>query len=456
MVIFSKPPIIRDVSSWKMILEETDDSSSLVFFVADSSGRLAIFSRNLPHLARLSLQALSSSSVRELLASLRGGQGEEAPLSDFMEFPGANGAGKRLAWWRFSFEQLPSPAGIYFLYAVPESSQSTQWKISVEHLIQKKLKKLKLAASQILLDTFDEETLSTGVRQIMDWEDPHLRSNRIILPDGHVLSDQSRPVYLRYEWEEGDIRMHSEPPVYGTQIFFRNLVGYGPRPAMVVHTEKVWQYEVLFPLSWHIHILGWVGVPLPGLDWWRRPVRFNFEEMIRGLGDALGESRMLLGLFPHYDIQGGIFGEASFVDLIDSMLAHKKPRPFLLLLVRCRDAEHLPHLAGSLMRTKRVMDVMSRVPQGLVLLFPDQDLSRQRCIERRYRGVVEGLCSEKPGMACSLASVHISSSLSGTLGRDLLNELVDGPAENLAFSGTESCSGTLPEEFLDFPASIAY
>ena len=176
----------------------------------------------------------------------------------------------------------------------------------------------------------------------------------------------------------------------------------GARPALIEHTEKPYRYEVMLPLTWYIHVMGWIGIPFPSLDLWMKPVRLNFEEIVRNMGDALGEERMALGLLPKYDVHRGLFEEESFLVLMDGMIVRHPPRPFVLLRIE-NDSGSREILQGILDRSKRPSDILAQVGEDLVLLFPDQDVARARGIEDRYRELLEKLVSTHPDLSPTLS-----------------------------------------------------
>ncbi len=464
MVVLSNLSPIRDLSPWKKILDDADDSSIIGFFVSDISGKIVLFNKNLPRIAGISSGNALRMSTEEIWQSLRkNGQPSQAvssPLSDDFfgrrEIRKIDGENRSIVWWGFPLGFLPHPSGIYFFYRSDSPDSKNPLQTATDHLIQKKLKKVEIASLRILMDCSDKDSLSSGIRQLMEWEEPLLRSNRVILLNGPELSEESSPVYLRYECPNDEIRMEHDQPLYGTRIFFKRLVEYGPRPAMVIHTERNWIYEILFPLTWHIHIMGWVGVPMPNLAWWIKYDRLNFEEMIRGLGYELGEVRASLGFFPRYGIQDGIFGEESFMELVDCMINRRTPRQFVLLLFRMTPIERVSSFQKFLAGMMRGMDALCRTPEGLLLFFPDQDDSRQIAIENRYRSLAETFCSKNPDAECFMTSIHFSSKSDASSKEELLHRLIESP--RIAVSAGDQGVPLAEEspELQDLPEAISY
>jgi hypothetical protein len=428
---------IRDLSPWKKVLDFESNANVLACFAADSLGRIVLFEDTLIRLTKLPARTLSRMPVKNLKEHLgqKGlGLRLESEQSDdlFMrtDYQGFDGQGI-LIWWGFPLGTLPQPAGIYFLRFIDHTAfgnidHTVSAHIdSVEYpLIIQKRDKIKAAVARHLLDEYDQRALSEGIAQLMEWESPALRKHRVFLVEGITLDDGPKPLYFQYEGPPEKMKMIHDSLMVGDQNLFRKISQSRAHPTLVDHTEKPWKYEIFLPLTWHVHIMGWIGIPLPSIDIWMDPVRLNFEEIVRSMGDALGEVRMSLGLLPAYDVHRGLFGEESFMTLMEDLILCHPPRSFVLLLIR-GDAGSRMAIQGVLDRAKCSCDILAQVNEGLVLLFPDQDISKAKSIEERYRGLLEKRVATDPDLDLTLSVYWFPSTV--WTGRDLMNNLLARP-----------------------------
>ncbi len=399
---------MRDLTPWKKILDYGINSNLVTSFAADSAGKIVLFEDGLIFMTKLPARSLSRMPVRDLWEHLkrRGNvqpQGNEGPSDLFRrtDFRGQGDQGT-LVWRGFPLGAMAPPAGIYFLSYYDRMPSDKQMEtIEVPSIVQMK-DKIQLAVAHHLLDESDQRVLHDEIPRLMEWESEQFKFNRVFLVDGVTLDDGARPIYLQFEGPEDNLRMIQENVSIGDIQFFRRMAEGGARPALIEHTEKPYRYEVMLPLTWYIHVMGWIGIPFPSLDLWMKPVRLNFEEIVRNMGDALGEERMALGLLPKYDVHRGLFEEESFLVLMDGMIVRHPPRPFVLLRI-ANDSGSREILQGILDRSKRPSDILAQVGEDLVLLFPDQDVARARGIEDRYRELLEKLVSTHPDLSPTLS-----------------------------------------------------
>ncbi len=421
---------MRDMTSWKKILDYGINSNLVTAFAADAVGRIVLFDDGLIHMTKLPARSLSRMPVRDLREHLfLKGSGrppeEEGPEDLFRktDFRGQGGQGT-LVWWGFQLGVMPPPAGIYFLASYDRMPTEKQMEtIEYPTIVQMK-DKIQNAVAHHLLEESDQRVLLEEVPRLMEWEAEGFKTNRVFLVDGVTLDDGPRPIYLQFDGPEDNLRMIQENVSIGDIQFFRKMSEAGARPALVEHTEKTYRYEIMLPLTWYIHVMGWIGIPFPSLDLWMKPVRLNFEEIVRNMGDALGEERMALGLLPKYDVHRGLFEEESFLILMEGMIARHPPRPFVVLLVQAPPASR-DFLQGILDRSKRPSDILAQVGEDLVLLFPDQDVSRARGIEDRYREVLEKLLGTKPDLNVTISVFWFPST--AWTSRDLMATLLARP-----------------------------
>jgi len=421
---------IRDLSPWKKILDFGVNSNVVTSFATDAFGKVVLFDDGLVHLTKLPARALSRMPIRSLREHLAGRVGAKgAPESDGedlyrrKDYRGTNEQGT-LVWWGFPIGTLPQPAGLYFLSFYDRIPTEKQIETTEYPEIVKTRDKIMVAVARHLLDEVDQTVLMAEIPRLMEWEEPAFKHHRVFLVDGVTLDDGPRPIYLQFDGPEEKLRMFQENVSMGDIQFFKKISEAGPRPALIEHTEKSYRYEIMLPLTWYIHVLGWIGIPLPSLDTWMKPVRMNFEEIVRNLGDSLGEERMGLGLLPHYDVHRGLFEEESFMTLMGEMIARHPPRPFVLLEVRM-DPAHRDLLQGVLDRAKRPSDILAQVGENLLILFPDQDVGRAKAVENRYREVLGKFVASRPEVALTIC-VYWFPSLAWS-GRELMAALEDRP-----------------------------
>lgn len=421
---------MRDLTQWKKILDFAVNSNVVACFVADYLGRIVLFEDGLIHMTKLPARTLSRMPVRDLRAHLEKGtvrsqvnRPEPEDLFVRTDFRRASDQGT-LIWWGFPLGTLPQPSGIYFLEFFDRMPPEKQIQTVQYPAIVQMRDKIQTAVARHLLDESDQRVLQEEVPRLMEWEEPVFKKNRVLLVDGVTLDDGPKPIYLQFDGPEDRLRMVHENVSIGDMQFFKKISEGGGRPALVEHTERPYKYEIMLPLTWYVHIMGWIGIPLRSLDEWMKPVRFNFEEIVRNMGDSLGEERRALGLLPTYDVHRGLFEEESFMTLMDSLILRHPPRPFVLLLVRGDEACQAD-LQGILDRSRRPSDILSHTREGLVLLFPDQDVSKVKQVEDRYRGLFEKLVASRPSLVLTLSVFWFPSTAWSS--KDLMSALFARP-----------------------------
>ncbi len=399
---------MRDLSSWKKILDFGINSNIVSCFATNATGRIVLFEKSLTHKVKLPVQTLSMMPVRDLLSHLSQGgipPSKEKPGSDDLysrkDFPPQNDQGT-LIWWGFPLGTMPPPGGIYFLKLFLEKASEKQIEtIDYPEILHMK-NKIETAVAHHLLEESDHRVLHEKVEELMEWEAEGFKTNRVLLVDGVTLDESQRPVYLQFDGSEDALQM-SQEPVSGSDIhFFKRISEFGARPALIEHTEKKYRYEIMLPLTWHVHIMGWIGIPFPQLELWAKQVRYNYEEIVRNLGDDLGEERAALGLLPKYDVHRGLVEEKSFLLMIEGMMLHHPPRPFVVILLEC-DMKFRQSLQEVLDQSKRPSDVLAEVGEDLVILLPDQDISRAKGFEDRYREILEQWVADSPSRKIAIS-----------------------------------------------------
>ncbi len=436
---------MRDLTPWKKILDYGINSNVVTSFAADSAGKIVLFEDGLIHMTKLPARSLSRMPVRDLWEHLlRKGnarpQGEKGGEDLFRrtDFRGQGDQGT-LVWWGFPLGAMPPPAGIYFLSYYDRMPTDKQMEtIEYPAIVQMK-DKIQTAVAHHLLDESDQRVLHEEIARLMEWEAERFKFNRVFLVDGVTLDDGPRPIYLQFDGPEDNLRMTQENVSIGDVQFFKKISEGGARPALVEHTEKPYRYEIMLPLTWYIHVMGWIGIPFPSLDLWMKPVRLNFEEIVRNMGDALGEERMALGLLPKYDVHRGLFEEESFLMLMEGMIVRHPPRPFVILRVQSDPASQ-DILQRVLDKSKRPSDILAQGSDGLLLLFPDQDISRAKGIEDRYREVLEKLVSANPALSITLSVFWFPST--AWTSHDLLKALEARPTMAI----TPNAAGTTTQK----------
>lgn len=421
---------IRDLSDWKKILDYGVNSKVVTCFVADAHGKIILFEEGLIYMSRLPARTLSRMPVRDLRTHLgqwavqdRGRPEKDGDLFVRTDFRDKNNPGI-LTWWGFPVGTLSQPSGIYFLRFFDHMPSERQVREVELPTIRLMWDKIHMAAARYLLDDADQRILYGEVAQLMEWEERAYKKNRVLLVDGVTLDDGPKPIYLEFEGPEDHLKMIQENTSLGDIQFFRRMAEGGGRPALVEHTLKPYRYEIMLPLTWYVHILGWIGIPLSSLNAWMKPVRLNFEEIVRNMGDALGEERMALGLLPKYDVHRGMFEMESFMTLMDRMISRHPPRPFVLLLIR-GPVNRMEELKKVLDRSKRPSDILSQNEEGMILLFPDQDVSKVKLVESRYLELLGRLAVTHPDLATSLSLFWFPSTAWSS--QDLLKTLVSRP-----------------------------
>lgn len=398
---------LRDLSPHTGVLDYVRFSRPITCFVADPDGKIHLFEETLPVLSGIPISHLPEMSVhamRQTLEQTFGTQAVEADSSGHL-YSRKHFRHKHknhvLVWTGFPLGTRPHPSGIYFLIAYDRlPPESEIQKIDLPAVAQLK-EKIEKAAIWHALDNADRTILEEQVTRLMEIEPETCQKHRVFLSNGITVHDGHKPVFLKFEKHDGNLHLTQESPLHGDVLFFQNLLEGGGRPAMLRHTDRLYDYEIFLPLSWHAHIIGWIGVPLPSLETWMHEERVKVEAIVRDTGQLMGEDRMALGLLPKYEVQDGLFEFESFMTLLDSLIHRHLPSPFVLLMVR-GTPESMADLRDVLNRSRRAVDVLTQTGEELVLLFPYQEPSKAPAIEKRYKNLLEHLLAAKTGLIATL------------------------------------------------------
>lgn len=89
----------------------------------------------------------------------------------------------------------------------------------------------------------------------------------------------------------------------------------GRRLFIVRHEDRPWTRECLLPVIFGVHLLGWVGAPLPRMEYWTRYVRSSWARWIGEYAGHAGERMIRLGLIPEIETDGPILRKKSLMNL---------------------------------------------------------------------------------------------------------------------------------------------
>ncbi len=420
---------IRDTAQYKKILDLIVVDPRIACFVVDHDGKIILFNDTLSFHLQVGFKFLARKPFSDLLDILVSQKDaitgdphhleEKFGIWEFRNF-GRKGA---LLLKQFSLGHAPSPAAIYFLsreeYLPPEKEIQSAFLPYLSRMAEK----LQRPVGSVLMDNQDIAAIDSLCQSVMITLPSSYQYLRVFLADSMTMGDSSHFVRMIYEGPPDGMRQSTEGILYGDTIYFRTLATSPVRPALVSHSDQLWKHEVLLPCNWYLHVFGWIGVPLLSFDVWKEPVRIRWQELVAECGLSMGIFRSNVGLLPYYQIdENGIFDRGSLVQAMEHMIAQSPVRPFVMILFRLKYPEIENEFLDFLKKARRSTDVIGRIEEGIVMLYPDVDDSLSSNVEVRYKGILERLSLTDYRFQCDL-SKHSFPSSSWT-GEELLSQLV--------------------------------
>jgi hypothetical protein len=149
--------------------------------------------------------------------------------------------------------------------------------------------------------------------------------------------------------------------------------------------------------------------------------------MVSSCGFEMGEFRSKAGLLPFYEIdERGIFDRGSLVLAMEHMIGLSPVRPFAMILFRLRFEEIQWEFVDFLKKARRSSDLIGKIDEGIVMVYPDVDDGASVNVEIRYRGILERLSLTDYRFQCDISRHSFPSS--NWTGEELLEQLVKNEA----------------------------
>lgn len=424
---------LRDTTAAKKILELMVNDSQTACFLVDSEGKIILFNDTLTLHVRWSVNALARKPFADLyhhLATQGKDDDTRTPVPDtlFDDFTVFKNFGKRgaLLLKGFRIGVFPPPFGLYLLIRHEDLPTEKERKQFLTPMADKLFSRILQPLATFLIDELDLQGLEGAAKRILATLSPIHQHLRVFLADKISLDDSTHFARILYDGPPETPRESLEGVLYGDSLYFHQLSSHAVRPVLVEHTDLAWKYEILLPFTWHLHVFGWLGIPLSSLEVWKEPQRFLWQDTLSELGKEMGEARSQMGLLPHYNgPYEGVMDHLSLLTSLNFMIAQTPPRSFVLLLFRLKEPGITPEFIDLLVKAKRGTDYLAIHPAGIVAVFPDEDGEVREVIENRYKRILERMIVTDFRFQCEMSSYAFPAR--EWTAEELLSRLVESP-----------------------------
>ena len=158
----------------------------------------------------------------------------------------------------------------------------------------------------------DQDQLALNLMSTLPSSMGHVR---LVMADGMGGHRQVRFEATR----SGHVLRHRTEEIPSSLSWGNELGLKGRRLFIVRHEDRPWSRECLLPVIFGVHLLGWVGAPLPRMDYWNRYVRSSWARWIGEYAGRTGERMIRLGLIPEIETDGPILRKKSLMTLASHM-----------------------------------------------------------------------------------------------------------------------------------------
>ena len=159
---------------------------------------------------------------------------------------------------------------------------------------------------------FDQRDQDSLVLQMMSTLPTSMGHVRLIIPD----SERGGYRQVRYEANRtGHVLRHRIEEISSDKPWGKELSWKGRRLFVVHHEDRPWTRECILPIHFGVHVLGWVGAPLPKMEYWTRHVRNSWARWIQDFAGRTGSRLIRTGDLPEYETDGPIFTKRSLMSL---------------------------------------------------------------------------------------------------------------------------------------------
>lgn len=184
---------------------------------------------------------------------------------------------------------------------------------------------------------------------------------RIILPDRDAFRQ------IRFEQKRtGGVLRHRADLFSRECSWGHDLSMKGRRLFVVRHEDTPWSRECILPVMFGVHVLGWIGAPLPRMEYWTQYLQGSWSQWIRSFSKRMGTRMVRAGKLPELESDGPILQRKS-LNLLASKLSDSGEK-FGMLYIRPDKLEMSDSLADLLRSTIREGDAVAAGDTGAAAL----------------------------------------------------------------------------------------
>ena len=172
---------------------------------------------------------------------------------------------------------------------------------------------------------------------------------------------------IRFEQKmQGGFLRHRSDFLDPGSTFGNDLSRKGRRLFVLHREDSPGTRECLLPILFGVHVLGWVGAPLPRMDYWNQYLRGSWARWIRTFAERLAHRQMAQGKLPHLEYDGPILEKRS-LRLLASRLSDEG-EVFGMVYVRPDKLDMSDALADILRNAVREGDAVGAADTGATAL----------------------------------------------------------------------------------------
>jgi hypothetical protein len=209
-----------------------------------------------------------------------------------------------------------------------------------------------------VLDKDDQDALAYRILSTLPTAMGHVR---ILVPD----RDGYR--HIRFEANRsGNVFRHRSVDLPPSGFWGREVTEKGRRLFVVRHEDRAFSRECVLPILFGVNILGWIGAPLPRMEYWNRFVRNSWARWIQNYAERVGGRMVRSGLLPEIETDGPIIKRKSLMEIASRI--SDSGEGFGMYYVRPDRLEMADALADLLRSTVRAGDAVGVGDTGAAAL----------------------------------------------------------------------------------------
>ncbi len=209
-----------------------------------------------------------------------------------------------------------------------------------------------------VLDRQEQDTLAYRILSTLPSTMGHVR---ILSPD--------REGYRQVRFEvsrTGNVLRHRSEELPSASFWGREVSEKGRRLFIVRHEDRPWSRECILPVLFGVNVLGWIGAPLPRMEYWNQYVRNSWARWIQNYSGRMGGRMVRSGLLPEIESDGPIIKRKSLMALASRI--SDSGEGFGMYYVRPDHLEMADSLADLLRSTVREGDAVGVGDTGAAAL----------------------------------------------------------------------------------------